>query len=536
MKVKAFFAASAIFHSFTQLAAAAPPSQPAAALLSCVKKALIGKNVEQRIVTRANDTYTSASTGSLLVTQYPAVIAYVTSTAEVRPLIRCGQNTGYKVTPRSGAHHFENWSSFNGTLVVDTSHMDYVKIAPDASTATIGSGARLGKIYSLLNQKGVTWNAGICPTVALGGYLAVGGYNMQMRAYGMAVDSVQSAKLILADGRTVTASPTENSDLFWAIRGGGTFGFTLEATLKTVVIPRSAVVWMNFTGPNRYAATQKYLDWAPRQDPLFNSQLNLFSNYAQVLGWYIGKSDAELTSIVKASGLRDIPGVDIRISGNCSTENSRNLWQYTQTTCTDDATAHKLFSTFYNTVPDPFTPIPGAKPFGFDDIPALPKEPKAKPWPRVSLINKTYFITKSRPLTPEVVRYITDKSGALPLELKFWTEMTAFNISKPAVSAFAWQSDATMLFRFQVEHSTDPKLEAIAEKFMVDLDKFLVPRIGSASYSGYTDAHLSSKNPRSSYWGKNVCRLSAIKRKYDPHNFFSDPFSIGPTPAGSACY
>lgn len=66
MKVKAFFAASAIFHSFTQLAAAAPPSQPAAALLSCVKKALIGKNVEQRIVTRANDTYTSASTGSLL--------------------------------------------------------------------------------------------------------------------------------------------------------------------------------------------------------------------------------------------------------------------------------------------------------------------------------------------------------------------------------------------------------------------------------------------------------------------------------------
>ena len=117
---------------------------------------------------------------------------------------------------------FENWSALNGTLVVDISHIDYVKPSSNASTATVGAGARLGTIYSLLGSTGRTWNAGICPSVAIGGYVGVGGYNMQMRYLGMAVDHIVSAQIILANGDLVTASPTQNADLFFAIRGGGT--------------------------------------------------------------------------------------------------------------------------------------------------------------------------------------------------------------------------------------------------------------------------------------------------------------------------
>lgn len=362
--------------------------------------------------------------------------------------------------------------------MVDISHIDYVNISNDAKTAAVGAGARLGTIYSLLGATGQTINGGDCPSVGIGGYLGVGGYNMQMRYLGMAVDHVKSVRLVLADGSLVTASATENPDLFWAIRGGGTYGFVVEITIETVSLPRSAMLWANFTQETRNEATQKHLDWASKQDPLFNSQLNLHGNYALVLGWYVGKTVPELTALVNASGLMDIKDAQIKITGDCSFENSRNLWLGTQTECTDDATAHKLFSSLFNVVPDDLAPISGVTNFAFDDTPALPNEPKAMPWPRTPLIGKTYFVTKSKPLTEEIIQYITEKSADLPPELAFWGEMPTFNISVPATSAFAWQSEATYLFRFQVTPSKDANVQAIGQKFMDDLDAYLVPKIG----------------------------------------------------------
>lgn len=389
---------------------------------------------------------------------------------------------------------FENWSALNGTLVVDISHIDEVKISPDAKQATVGAGARLGTIYSLLGPTGRTFNAGICPSVGLGGYLGVGGYNMQMRYLGMAIDHIASARVVLADGSLVTASPTANPDLFFAIRGGGTYGFIVEVTINTVSIPRSAMVWMNFTQPStRTQATQRYLDWASKQDPLFNSQLNLYGSHAGVLGWYVGKTVPDLTAIVKASGLMEIPGADIKITGNCSTENSRNFWLYTQTECTDDITAHTNFNTWYNVVPDDLAPVAGLQNFAFDDVPALPNEPKANLWSRISLINKTYFIKKSRPVTAAIVKYITEKSGALPAELAFWTEMTSFNISVPATGSFPWQSEADYLFRFEVTRSDNATVDVIGQKFMDDLDAYLVPRIGYVDcFSSISSVFLSA--------------------------------------------
>lgn len=364
--------------------------------------------------------------------------------------------------------------------MVDISHINYVKPSDDLKTARVGAGTRLGAVYSILGQYGRTWIAGICPSVGLGGYLAVGGYNMQMRTYGMAVDWVESAKVVLANGDLITVSPTEHADLWFAMRGGGVYGFTVEATLITTIIPRSAMVYMAFNNKDtRYESTQKYLDWAPKQNPLFNSQLNLYSDRTNVLGWYIGKSVPELTAIVKESGLMDIPGAEIKISGNCSTENSRNFWLYTQQTCTDDATAHAAFNSWFNVVPDDIAPVPGIAPYGFNDVPALPNQPKATLWSRIALINKTYFQTKSKPLSTADIKYIVEKSGELPAELGFWTEMTSFNISAPATtSAFPWQEEATTLFRFEVTKSSNATVTAIGQKFMDNLDSYLIPRLG----------------------------------------------------------
>lgn len=359
-------------------------------------------------------------------------------------------------------------------------HVNHITVSADRTTAVAGAGIRLGAIYTALDKYDRTWIAGICPTVGLGGYLGVGGYNMQMRTKGMAVDWVESVQVILADGRLVNASPSSNPDLWFAIRGGGTFGIIVEVTLKITKLPRSAMLKINFNNKSsRYESVQKYLDWAPKQDPFFNSQLNLYSNRSNILGWYLGANLKQLQSILKTSGLLDIPGAEVKLSDDCSTDNSRMYWLYTLDTCVDDATAHESLVSNFNVVPEAFMSIPGAPSVEFDEVPISPGETQAVPWPRVNLINKTYFVQKSFPLSDEVIKGIVEKSGNLPDEAEFWTEMTSMNISAaPTTSAFAWEQEATALFRFEVLHSTSPAEDASRQAFMDDLDAFLLPHIG----------------------------------------------------------
>lgn len=103
------------------------------------------------------------------------------------------------------------------------------------------------------------------------------GYNIQGRQFGMAVDDVTSMQIVLATGEIVTASSTENHDLWWGARGGGTYGIVVSITVNVQVFPRSATI--NIQYPNsstRYEVTRKYIDWAPRQVVEFGSQINMY--------------------------------------------------------------------------------------------------------------------------------------------------------------------------------------------------------------------------------------------------------------------
>lgn len=117
----------------------------------------------------------------------------------------------------------------NNSLVIDTTHIDYVNVASDANSAQVGAGIRLGALYMALDAHNTTFPGGICPTVGLTGLISSGGFNLQQRTLGISADHVNQATVVLADGSVVTASDTENSDLFWALRGGG--GGTVSALL-----------------------------------------------------------------------------------------------------------------------------------------------------------------------------------------------------------------------------------------------------------------------------------------------------------------
>ena len=173
-------------------------------------------------------------------------IAYAETQTEVPLLFSCAKINGVKVVVRAGGHHFEAYSSLTGTLVIDIGHINQVTVSADRQTAVVGAGTRLGGLYVALSEYGTSWIGGICPTVGIAGYISAGGFNMQMRSKGMAVEYVKSIKALLASGEVVTASSNSHPDLFWAMLGGGgnTYAIALEFTLRLVALPNSAMLYL----------------------------------------------------------------------------------------------------------------------------------------------------------------------------------------------------------------------------------------------------------------------------------------------------
>lgn len=343
----------------------------------------------------------------------------------------------------------------------------------------MGAGIRLGALYTALDAYGTSWVGGICPTVGLTGLISAGGFNMQMRALGLSSDHVESAKLITANGTTLTASQSSNPDLFWAIRGGGgsTWGIVVEFTLSLSKLPRSAMLSISWNDPGiRFDVARRFLEWAPRQPKEFTSQVNVYKGTVQVLGWYLGGSQQQLQNIVQESGLLAIGKPQFNISGNCNTDNSR-IYGYTIDECVPDS---DVDPSILNVVPDPFAQYSNFTRFNFQETPLSHSRAVAQPWPRFRRMSKSFFVQKSKPLSDSVLREVVDRIGQLDDASQVWGEWHAWNISSQAGSnnAFAWREQALAHLEFQVHGSNDTKTQMSYEKWFADLESYLRPAVG----------------------------------------------------------
>lgn len=406
------------------------------------------------------------------------MLAYATDISQIAALVKCGTSHGVQPVPRNGGHHFEAFSALNKSLVIDLSHVNYVNVASDRKSAAVGGGIRLGALYKALDAYNTTFPSGICPTVGLTGLLTAGGFNLQQRALGLSVDWIKAAKVVNADGEIIPASPTENPDLFWALRGGGggSYGIMAEVTVQTIQFPRSAMVALRWNNTDlRYPVAQRFLEWAPGTDKNFMSQVNVYKDYAQVLGWYYGKTSQEATDLMKSSGLLDIGAPLVQISGDCGTDNSR-LFGYTTYTCMPD---NKVNSSLLNVVPQAFAPTSSNMSlFRFDEQVKAPSVPQAPGWERFRRLSKSFFVQKDRPIQNDTLKTVVDMIGQLPAESQVWGEWHAWNISNGPYpnNSFAWRDQALAHLEFQV-HS-DPQNNDMYIQWYQKLEQLLRPALG----------------------------------------------------------
>jgi FAD/FMN-containing dehydrogenase len=155
------------------------------------------------------------------VDKRPAAILRCTCDEDVVEAVNVARETGLIVAVRSGGHSIGGASVCDGGLVIDLSAMKAIVVDRERRIARAEPGLRLGEFDATTQAHGLATTMGVNSDTGIAGLTLGGGIGRLARKYGLACDNLISARLVLADGRMVTASADENPDLFWAIRGGG---------------------------------------------------------------------------------------------------------------------------------------------------------------------------------------------------------------------------------------------------------------------------------------------------------------------------
>jgi hypothetical protein len=197
------------------------------------------------------------------IDRYPAVIARCAGVADVIAAVQFGRRTGLRVAVRSGGHSFPGQSVVDDGLVIDLSLMRGTRVDPDGRTARAQAGVLLGELDRETQAFGLAVPAGIVTHTGLAGLTLGGGIGWLMRKYGLTIDQLLSVDMVTADGQFVKASAEENADLFWGVRGAGSnFGIVTEFEFRLnpvgPIVLAGPVAWMMEDSPD---VLRFYREW-----------------------------------------------------------------------------------------------------------------------------------------------------------------------------------------------------------------------------------------------------------------------------------
>jgi FAD/FMN-containing dehydrogenase len=155
------------------------------------------------------------------VNKRPGLIARCSGIADVIAAVNFGRENNLLTAIRGGGHNVGGRGLCDDGLVIDLSRMRSVLVDTATQRVRVQGGATLGDLDRETHVFGLAVPTGIVPKTGIGGLTLGGGVGWLVRKYGMTIDNLLSVEVVSADGRVLTASLSENDDLFWALRGGG---------------------------------------------------------------------------------------------------------------------------------------------------------------------------------------------------------------------------------------------------------------------------------------------------------------------------
>jgi FAD/FMN-containing dehydrogenase len=179
-----------------------------------------------------------------MIDKRPRLIARCVDVADVITAVNFAREQNLLLAIRGGGHNGPGLGSCNDGLVIDLSQMKSVRVDPATKTVRVEPGCTSGDVDHATHPFGLAVPFGIVSTTGVSGLTLGGGTGYLTRKYGLTVDNLLEADVVLADGSVVTASKTQHPELFWAIRGGGgNFG------VVTSFLFQAHPVKMVFAGP-----------------------------------------------------------------------------------------------------------------------------------------------------------------------------------------------------------------------------------------------------------------------------------------------
>ena len=423
-----------------------------------------------------------------MIDRRPALIARCANADDVARAIAFARAHEAPLAIRGGAHNGAGLGSVDDGVVIDLSLMREVDVDPGARTVRVGGGATWGEVDAATTEHGLATPSGIISTTGVGGLTLGGGLGHLTRKFGLAIDNLLEAEVVLANGDQVRASAEQNPDLFWALRGGGgnfgvvtSFLFRLHEVGTVIAGP---TFWPVESAAEVLRAYRDFIPSAPRE----------------LGGFFAFASVPPGPPFPEEIHLRKVCGV---------------VWCHTGT----EEEAARDMAPLLDALPEPLlhgaAPMPHAAIQGaFDEV-----YPAGDQW---------YW-------RADFVKEISDE--AIEIHAKFGAEMPTWKSTMhlypidgaahdvgPEDTAWSYR-DANYSAVFAGVDPDPANVQAI-RRWSIDYQEALHPHSAGGAYVNMM-MEEGQERVRASYRG-NYDRLAQIKAKYDPDNTFRVNQNIQP--------
>jgi len=244
-----------------------------------------------------------------MIDRRPALIAQCADAQDVARTIGFARAHELPLAVRGGGHNGAGLGMCDDGVVADLSLLQAIEVNPDTRTVRVGGGCTWGQVDQATHAHGLATPSGFISTTGVGGLTLGGGIGYLTRRYGLTIDNLLEADLVLADGTQARASAEENPDLFWAIRGGGG-NFGVATSFQFALHPVSTVLagptfWPLEQAGQVMRAYREFLPGAPRElngflalltvppAPPFPEELH-FRKVCGIVWCYIGETEKKL--------------------------------------------------------------------------------------------------------------------------------------------------------------------------------------------------------------------------------------------------
>ncbi len=403
----------------------------------------------------------------------PRLRALCRSPRAVGEVVHWARDTGRRFAVRSGGHCFEDFSQ-SPDLVIDLRDLNRVHVDPDGRVVA-GAGAQVADILQALAGSGRVLPTGTCQSVALAGLVLGGGIGFLSRAHGLACDALTDVEIVDAEGHTLTADHASHADLFWACRGGGGGGFGIATSFSFRAVPIDGTIYFDLAWvlapPDAARILTHWQAWTFAGDHRFGTMMVCLPHFTGGVFLRLqGLSTAGLDRTERHVA-RLVDGARLwspaRVEQMPFVDASDLLW-------TDDARGQMTS-------------------------------------------HRTRSLVTAGPLTLEAATDMLARlvqSGADPVSILI--EPLGSAVSETAADATAFPHRGETQSTVQI---AGPPGSTVA----AGIYDALLPQTAGA-YANYPDRDIAGWP--SAYWGTNLPRLQAIKRRYDPDDVFRHRQSV----------